>query len=267
MVTGRYEYRDEQGKLAYWKERQEPGRNGRKKEFRFYHGQRESGRGGETIIYNLPQVKRAKFIIVTEGEKQADLVNRWRIKYLAATTLDSGSSGRFPVSMTEAFRGKRVAILQDNDAPGLTYAQNIADAVHDVAESVKIVLLPGLPEKGDICDWRGTAEECLSIIKAASEYVPPPKPEPVKHWHEQPRREGGEDVAVAKAYPVDQLLEFKGEFTECLWHEEKTGSLHHNKRKNRVKCFGCGKSADAIEVAMKLYEIPFKDAVRRLTGF
>jgi len=36
-VVARYDYHDEAGTVLYWKERLEPGRGGRKKEFRFRH--------------------------------------------------------------------------------------------------------------------------------------------------------------------------------------------------------------------------------------
>ena len=75
-VTGTYKYFDENGNLLYWKERIEPGRGGRSKEFRFYHGKKELGRGSEPVLYNLPEVIISKAVIITEGEKHVDLLKK-----------------------------------------------------------------------------------------------------------------------------------------------------------------------------------------------
>lgn len=268
-VTGKYLYHDEHGNLAYWKERIEPGRK-TSKEFRFYHGNRESGRGGQPILYNLPAVIKAKAVIFTEGEKQADIVNRWG---LCGTTFDSGSNSKFPADMIQHMQGKRVAILRDNDAPGMVYAEMIATTLHGTCEGSRIVLLPDLPPKGDICDWIESAVNdraaMLEIIKAAPlfQYTPPP-PKP-KYERKQVETQGkidGDMVTAAKAVPVDTLLEFNQGYALCLWHDEEKPSLHHHAASNRVKCFSCGKGGDAVDIVMKRDGLSFPESVRALCG-
>lgn len=165
-VVGRYEYHDELGTLLYWKERVEPGRSGQKKEFRFYHGDRKPGRGGESALYNLPEVTRNKNVFAAEGEKQVDILKAWG---LAGTTLDSGAQSKLTPAMVDILANKRIVILRDNDQPGLNYALNIAKALQGKCESVKVVLLPDLPEKGDICDWainpENNKDRLLEIIE------------------------------------------------------------------------------------------------------
>lgn len=172
-ITGRYEYLDPAGELLYWKEKIEPGRNGRDKEFFFSHGDHEKGRGCEPVLYNLPEVLKAKTIIITEGEKHADLLKEWG---LAATSLDSGAQSKLTTEMIEQLAGKSIVILRDNDDPGLAYAENIATAIHGRCESLKVVLLPGLPEKGDILDWikvnGNDKERLLQIIRDTPEWEP-----------------------------------------------------------------------------------------------
>lgn len=53
--------------------------------------------------------------------------------------------------------------------------------------------------------------------------------------------------------------------TLCLWHHEKTPSMVVHE--NRVHCFGCGKTADHIELVQKLNTIDFKSACEILAGF
>jgi hypothetical protein len=263
QVTGKYVYRDESGNVAYWKERLEPGRKSAK-EFRFYHGNKESGRGGDSILYNLPNVIKAKAVIFTEGEKQADVVSKWG---LCGTTFDSGSNSKFPPAMVEHFRGKRVAVLRDNDEPGMVYAEMIGRTLQGVAELVKIVLLPDLPHKGDICDWSGGRSALVEVIQRADPFVFAP---PIKEKQQVRQREkpgiDGDTVAIARSVPVDTLLEFQGGYTHCLWHIEDNPSLHYHQKSNRVKCFSCGKGGDAIDVVMKRDGLNFKESVRLLCG-
>jgi DNA primase len=50
-------------------------------------------------------------------------------------------------------RSAHVTILPDNDEPGGKHAVLIAKALLPVVASVKVVLLPELPPKGDVSDW------------------------------------------------------------------------------------------------------------------
>lgn len=172
-TTGRYYYHDEAGNVLYWKERIEPGRKGRDKDFLFFHGNRQPGRGCEPVLYNLPEVASARSVIITEGEKHADFL---RSLELPATSLDSGAQSKPKPWMVDQLTGKRIAILQDNDAPGLSYALTLAKALHGRCDSLKVVLLPGLPDKGDVLDWiqnpGNDKTNLLEIIKNAPEWEP-----------------------------------------------------------------------------------------------
>lgn len=72
-------------------------------------------------------------------------------------------------------------------------------------------------------------------------------------------------IDIAKAYPIDALIEFNYQgFARCLWHEEKTPSMHYYKDKNRVSCFGCSKHGDSIDVYQKLHNCSVKQAIDEL---
>lgn len=76
----------------------------------------------------------------------------------------------------------------------------------------------------------------------------------------------GMDVTRAKAFPIDQMIQFKEGFAKCLVDtDEKTGSMKYNKGTNTVYCFGCSQKWDAIDVYMKLHNVPFKEAIKSLT--
>lgn len=52
----------------------------------------------------------------------------------------------------------------------------------------------------------------------------------------------------------------------CPFHNERTPSFHVNPRRNRFKCFGCGKGGDPIAFVMEKDNLPYHEAVRRLAG-
>ncbi len=174
-VVARFDYVDEQGTLLYQVERIEPGRDGRKKDFR---QRKPDGNGGwiykmagvRRIPYRLPELIASKNVVIVEGEGKAD---RLRALGFIVTTSVSGA-GKWLPEYNEYFKGKRVVILSDNDEPGRKHAQLIASNLKSVVEMVKVVELTGLKEKGDIADWidaGGTKEQLFDLVKNTSEWI------------------------------------------------------------------------------------------------
>jgi len=176
-VVATFEYKNTEGKTLYTKERVEPGRNGKKKEFFFKHKNGDKwviGRGCDAIPYNLPQLATAKYAFIVEGEAKADLLTGWGF---VATCLDSGANSLWKDSYLQFFRGKdKIVILPDNDKPGKAYALKIANALYSHLGEIKVVNLTELPEKGDIVDWAKTEgndkDKLAGLIKAASTWEP-----------------------------------------------------------------------------------------------
>jgi hypothetical protein len=84
----RYDYLDKCGDLVYQIERVEPGRNGEKKTFRIRRPKGTAdwvySRGDVKIIpYHLPEVLKAKVILIAEGEKDVD--NLIALRFTATT--------------------------------------------------------------------------------------------------------------------------------------------------------------------------------------
>ena len=142
-----YEYTDEHGKLLYQVCRHEPKR--------FVHRQPD-GHGGwiykgthTRVIYrwrDLLQFPSAT-VFVCEGEKDTDNV---RALGFCATTV---ASGKWTDDCIQALAGRDCWILEDNDDTGRKKALEAAKLLHPVANSVKLIRLPGLPEGGDISNW------------------------------------------------------------------------------------------------------------------
>jgi hypothetical protein len=142
----------------------------------------------EQTLFELPALLKAasdgETIIHTEGCK--DALNVAETLGLPATT--SGGAKTWKGEFAENYRGaKKVLILPDKDEEGAAYARQVAQDLLGVVETVKIVDLPGLPEKGDVSDWLEaghTAEEFFKIAERTEALDPrqawPEKPTPLE---------------------------------------------------------------------------------------
>lgn len=177
-IVAQYDYRDESDNVLFQVVRLEP------KDFR----QRRPKPGGKwdwsvkgvrMVPYRLPELlaEPARPVFVVEGEKDADALAG--VGVLA--TCNSGGAGKWTAAHAEFLRGRRVFILPDNDEPGRKHARSVAASLQGIAESVRIVELPGLPAKGDVSDWiaaGGKKEELTRLAEASPEWTPDAEPWP-----------------------------------------------------------------------------------------
>lgn len=56
----------------------------------------------------------------------------------------------------------------------------------------------------------------------------------------------------------------KSGFTNCLWHSEKSPSMKVYDGDRGVHCFGCGMNGSVIDLTMRLFDIDFQSACRKL---
>ncbi len=75
-----------------------------------------------------------------------------------------------------------------------------------------------------------------------------------------------EMIERASQYPIHELIEFDARgMALCFNHEEKTGSLHLNKKTNTCRCFGsCQQTFNPLHVLKIRDKMSFPDAVRKL---
>lgn len=67
----------------------------------------------------------------------------------------------------------------------------------------------------------------------------------------------------AREYPLSQLVEVdRRGFARCVAHEDRNPSMFA--KGNFAHCFSCGYSGDVIDVAMRILNLDFPEAVRRL---
>ena len=144
-VVARYPYHDEEGNVLYEVERLDP------KGFRQRRPCKEcndapkvctvcKGRGWiynlegiRRVPYRLPELlaakKRGDVISVVEGEKDADTL----VAQGNAATTSPGGAGKWLEEYNEHFKDARVAVISDNDEPGMKHALMVACALDPIA--------------------------------------------------------------------------------------------------------------------------------------
>ncbi len=166
-----FDYRDAKGTLLYQVVRF-PGKQFRQR--------RPEGSGWSWKLAGVPRVPyrlRELFdadpeetVYVAEGEKDVESL---RSRGLVATC-NAGGAGKWDRAWADFFRGRDVVVLPDNDQPGRDHAADVARSLSGVALRVRVVELPGLPEKGDVSDWLatgGSAELLAKLVASAGEWT------------------------------------------------------------------------------------------------
>lgn len=148
-----------------------------------------------------------------------------------------------------------VFVCYDTDKAGKENALK----VHWKIPNSKIIRLPD--EIKDVTDYlkNHTANDFRELIKNAVVEI---KPLPVFHTRKVVRQVGT-DIERARQYPIENFMKFQQKKAKCIWHDEKTPSMHLFPD-NHVHCFGCGKWGDAIDVLMQIEGISFTQAVNKL---
>jgi RecA-family ATPase len=138
--------------------------------------------GKDKWIWNLDGVGRVVYhwpkliafpdatIFVCEGEKDA---NNVAALGLCATTV---VSGKWTDDCVNALAGRDCWILQDNDDAGRDKALAAAKLLQPVAKSVKIIPLPGLPDRADVSDWLDmghTKDELIDVCYSTPDWTQP----------------------------------------------------------------------------------------------
>ncbi|NBC36247.1 hypothetical protein GTZ99_06710 [Novosphingobium sp. FSY-8] len=128
-------------------------------------------------LYNAASVAGAEgAVLIVEGEKDVD--NLAEIGVVA--TCNPGGAGKWQDNYNEILLDKDVVLVPDNAAPGAKHADMVGAALQGIAKRVRILHLPGLPEKGDISDWlavEGNDKAALrELINEAPLWPPPVAP-------------------------------------------------------------------------------------------
>jgi AAA domain-containing protein len=173
-----YDYVDETGNLLFQVCRFVP---------KTFRQKRPSGsgwiwdlKGVRRVLYRLPilfeAISNKRPVLITEGEKDVDTL----VRLSFAATTNPGGAGKWHSGYNEFLRDADVILIPDNDDTGRAHMQAVATELNGIAKSVRILALPGLPDKGDVSDWLASneADRLRTLIAEAPQYAPA-KPSPL----------------------------------------------------------------------------------------
>jgi hypothetical protein len=183
QIVAIYDYRDKNGNILFRVRRHHP------KGFSVVRADDSplSGPPAIDVLYRLPELlasSRSDWVFVVEGEKDVECLVCAGL--VATCNAFGGGDGKWKKHHSRHLRGRRVAVIPDNDATGRTHAACVADALAGVASDVRVVNLTGVPHKGDASDWfdsGGTPSQLRGMIEATPKWTAQPNPRAAPRGH------------------------------------------------------------------------------------
>ena len=221
-------------------------------------------------------------VLFVEGEKDVDNPTKLGIN---ATTVAGGSNAwgkllKQQPHFCEKYFGRyaEVIILPDNDDPGRKFAEDAAQALHDVT-SVKICDLPELGPGGDVSDWISnnpgcTASDLAQVIQECYYDYKPPKKDltssisnnfEVNIYDTATEAEKGQIENDLEQIHSGILAKLDGGSwsgntfnAKCPVHDDKKASLSVTLKDDKILMFchaGCGMESVAESLGVKRSEL------------
>lgn len=198
QVVATYIYEDADGQEMYRRDRREPGKDGKSKDFmqyRLVNGNKVYGiKDVVRIPWRLPQViaavKDGTEIFWNEGEKCVQALEK--IGKVATT---AGGAQDWRPGMAAWFDGAtKVTIIADNDEPGIKHARKVAAALHGRVRDIRIVRAAVDRPKADVYDHLAAGHSLDKLVDITQDAprlrsVPPPPPTDgtaARHLDEEP---------------------------------------------------------------------------------
>ncbi|MFD2815190.1 hypothetical protein ACFSYD_13595 [Paracoccus aerius] len=176
-LTATFDYKDQDGKLRYqvcrydWSVDPAVNPKGHAKTFvqRRPDASKQNGwsytvKGIEPLPYRLPElledVEAGRPIFVVEGEKKVDMLRANGVP----ATCNHGGAGKWADDLSAYLANADLIVLPDNDDAGRSHADLVGRKLEGVAQRVRILELPGLPDKGGIDDWLPGTMSTISMM-------------------------------------------------------------------------------------------------------
>ncbi len=247
-----YVYEDEQGQKLFRVERRRLSDGSKTFRQHAFDGSRyltkmdlPGGPKARRVLYRLPAVREAcdagRVVFVVEGEKD---VHTLEALGLTATTHPGGAGkGKWQDDFAESLKGAAcVAILPDNDEAGADHALTVARSCAAAGLPVRIVTLPGLPDKGDASDWveaGGTEEQLRELVRLSAPFDPSAQPDEPEAEEKKSRDPSALDV-------LEQIAE------GCLFFAGEDGESYVRAPRPSIADGGTGGS-DTVAVRGRLF--------------
>lgn len=251
-----YDYLDESGNLLLQAVRMEP------KSFR---QRRPDGRGG--WVWSVKGIRQVPYrlqgvlsnpeadIYLVEGEKDADRLAELGL----VATCNAGGAGKWTDEHSAYLTGRQVVILPDNDEPGIDHARKAKASLESAGAKVAVIMLPDLPEKGDVSDWLdsgGTPEQLEALVAAGGSELPAGAEERDSGGEDEEKRSSQADLAVTHVCTWNELFHDDNRYAYARHRD--TGEV----RKIRSDAFKLWLMADFY----RQFEKSLRDQSRREAG-
>lgn len=204
-------------------------------------GKFKAGGPQSPVLFGAERLNGHKALaLVVEGEKAAAALHSMGL--LAVSS--QGGAGKAKAGAWDALLGAPgVVFCPDNDLPGMKYCQDAAAALAALATpdsplpELRLLRLPGLPEKGDVCDWLaerlpdwneidpvpgdrrdGLRAELLALVEQAepvpADWLKAPEPKPERAERGGPL--GNRYIEAADGGGITWVFEKNGELQEVV---------------------------------------------------
>lgn len=117
----------------------------------------------EVLYGELDDLQPGDTVLLVEGEKACEAAIS---RGFAAVATVCGASTTPTAAALKPLERFNVVLCPDNDEPGRDHMRAIAASLG----KVRWLELPGLPEKGDIADWKGSDDELDALVSNAPFY-------------------------------------------------------------------------------------------------
>lgn len=241
--------------------------------------------GGKVTLFGADKLDFYKPVVITEGE--LDSLVLWSLNIQA--TSSTGGAMSWQAEWNDLLlQWTDIYLCFDNDDAG---AEGMVKVLKYLPHA-KVIFIPEQPDVKDITDFISRGGDFHALMATALSYpditaVEADKSARKAQWlptrfhnkyldhhrqeHERAtrpvpdRKDISDEVLRAKAYPLENLIEFRQNKACCPWHNEKTPSLAYYPKTNSAYCFGsCGKAYDSIDAYRSKHSVGFVDAVKAL---
>jgi hypothetical protein len=118
----------------------------------------------DRVPFRLPEIIEAvglgRTIYIVEGEKSANKL--W--EFGLAATCSPGGAEKWLDQYAHWLEGATVIVLADNDEPGRKHVEMVRKSLTGVAETVRVIHLPGLKDGEDVFNWIEAGNDPAAIV-------------------------------------------------------------------------------------------------------
>lgn len=133
-----------------------------KKTFRPFNSRGEPKMPDPRPLYRLPNIKNASAVVLVEGEKCADALERVGVE---ATTAMGGAKADPAKTDWSPLAGKQVIVWEDNDTAGSGLSERVRPYLETLGCDVQVMPIPaGKPDKWDAADAVSAGEDVQALL-------------------------------------------------------------------------------------------------------